>query len=154
MIAFTVYGRPQPQGSSRAFRTKGGKTVLTSDNKQLRSWRQDLAVSAKKWMNENRAFMVKRPAAVALSAEFYFARPVSLAKKVTAHTKRPDVDKLLRGLKDGLTGICFEDDSQVNQALIQKRYGSPERTEIKIFTSSQALLGYIPPLFQAAQETP
>jgi hypothetical protein len=51
----------------------------------------------------------------------------------------PDLDKLVRGLNDALTGVVFEDDSQIDQIVAVKRYGVPERTEVKVWDSSPAL---------------
>jgi Holliday junction resolvase RusA-like endonuclease len=61
---------------------------------------------------------------------FYFAKPKSTKKSVTSKTTKPDVDKLLRAALDGMTGIIYEDDSQVTDAKVGKFYGLPERAEI------------------------
>jgi len=41
---------------------------------------------------------MRRLAAVTLQVEFYFARPPSRPKRILAHTKMPDLDKLVRAL--------------------------------------------------------
>jgi Holliday junction resolvase RusA-like endonuclease len=131
VIEFTVYGRPQPQGSSRAFTPKGWKRpVITSDNPKLKSWRQEASIAALTAMRGKE--MLVRPTPVFLEATFYFARPASLSKKRILPTVKPDCDKLARGLFDSITGIVFEDDSQVVELLAKKGYGLPERTEVKV----------------------
>lgn len=129
---FTVYGTPQPQGSIRAFTPEGAKhPVLTSTNKKLKPWRQDLAQIAKNVL-DRKQFPVRKPHGVHLELIFFFQRPSSLRKSVERKTTKPDLDKLLRAVCDALTGFAYEDDSQVVCAVISKDFGSPERVEINI----------------------
>ena len=51
----------------------------------------------------------------ALRPAFRDARPVVL----------PDALKLARAVEDALTGVCYDDDAQIVEELIQKVYGSP-----------------------------
>ena len=130
-VHFTVFGTPQPQGSLRAFIPKGWtRPVLTSSNKSLRSWRQEVASAAVVAMSRDRRAESWRP--VTLKALFYFDRPRSLSKRITEKSTRPDLDKLVRALGDALAGICYERDSQINRIVAQKEYGSPARTEVTI----------------------
>ncbi len=115
-IDFTVAGVPQPQGSAKAFIPKGwNRAVITSDNKKLRPWRQDVSMMAQEAMK-------KAPGvpnwhvtdkAVEVACYFYFQKPKSAGRKVTRKITKPDIDKLLRGVLDALTGIVFRDDAQV-----------------------------------------
>jgi Holliday junction resolvase RusA-like endonuclease len=41
---------------------------------------------------------------------------------VLSHTKKPDLDKLLRALKDALKGVIYRDDSQVVRVVTSKDY--------------------------------
>lgn len=45
---------------------------------------------------------------------------------------RPDLDKLIRAVLDGLTGVAYEDDQQVIRITAQKAYGETEGVHIKI----------------------
>jgi Holliday junction resolvase RusA-like endonuclease len=38
------------------------------------------------------------------------------------HTKKPDLDNLVKALLDGMNGIAFEDDSQICEMSLQKLY--------------------------------
>jgi Holliday junction resolvase RusA-like endonuclease len=64
--------------------------------------------------------------------DFILARPASLPKRCAWPVKKPDSDKLARGVLDALTGAVFADDSQVVQLVVAKQYGGPERVEIRI----------------------
>ena len=133
MISFTVYGTPVPQGSMKPFYNKAlGHAILTSDNKKLKPWRQEVALTAHCAMGEAHTPMIRRPEGVFLEATFYFARPKSLKKSIVVKATKPDSDKLLRSLGDSLTGICYEDDSQICEVHVKKLFGVPERAEIRV----------------------
>jgi len=132
MIKCTVYGVPQPQGSMRAFIPKGwGRAVITSNSPKLKPWRQQVAASAL----EARDTLLGPGAEVwdgpiSVTIDFFFERPKSV--KSERKTTRPDVDKLLRGVFDALTGILFKDDSQVVKCTATKQFGSPARAEVSV----------------------
>lgn len=133
MISFTVYGTPVPQGSMKPFYNKHlGHAILTSDNKKLKPWRQEVALTATCAMGEAHTPMIRKPEAIFLEANFYFSKPKSVKKTITQKTTKPDADKLLRSLGDALTGICFEDDSQICEVHVRKLFGVPERAEIRV----------------------
>jgi crossover junction endodeoxyribonuclease RusA len=116
-VHFFINGKPEPQGSARAFMA-GGRPVITSANRNLKDWRTLVALAAME-----HAHMFDGPVTVTLN--FHLPRPVSLPKKTIEHTKRPDVDKLARAILDSLTGVFFKDDAQVVTLLATKRYADP-----------------------------
>ncbi len=67
---------------------------------------------------------------VDLHVTFYMPRPKSHLnsagqRKPSApalHTKKPDLDKLLRCVCDALTGVCYADDSQIIRCSVHKTY--------------------------------
>ncbi len=81
---------------------------------------------------------------IAITAKFYFFRPKSHYRtgkyagqlKPTApvwHTKRPDIDNLLKFIADSLNGIFWRDDTLVCQVIeMSKQYSDKPRTEIYI----------------------
>lgn len=153
-LAFVVYGEAQPQGSARAFVPKGwNRAVVTSDNPNLKNWRQLVAEAA------NRA-LGNRPTAelflegVRLTIAFYLPRPKSLPKRQTAHTKKPDIDKLVRAICDALSQLVFRDDSQVCELVTAKHYaaeGQPPHVEIRVEATAATQPIHVPaapmPLF-------
>jgi Holliday junction resolvase RusA-like endonuclease len=127
-IVFTVFGIAQPQGSARAFMPKGARfPVITTDNKQLKGWRQLVAQEVSRALN-GRAASSQWPAGqlldgpIRIVAAFYLPRPKSLRGKPKAHLTRPDVDKLARAVGDALIGVLWRDDSQVVQLKVTKEY--------------------------------
>lgn len=123
-IRFQVLGTPIPQGSK--VRTKWG---MREDNPKTRPWRDQIA-----W--EARAAMGGEPpliGPVQLEVAFTMPRPKSHYRangdiKPSAPAwcpKRPDVDKLLRALCDGMTAAgVWRDDSQVVYVDARKHYES------------------------------
>lgn len=102
----------------RAFTPKGWtRPILTSDNPNLKQWRQLVAVGAGEKMQG-----APIAGAVVLIAAFYMPRPKSMSMKVRQHTKKPDLDKLVRALKDALKGVVWVDDSQVVSLSATKEY--------------------------------
>lgn len=128
---FTVYGVPQPQGSSKAFIPKGwNRAIITSANAKNKPWRQQVSAMALDAMNGS--VIVPRGLPVVVRCDFYFDRPKS-AKKAAAKTTKPDADKLARSILDALSGIAFEDDSQVTELHVTKDFGSPARADITVY---------------------
>src|SRR5208283_2844737 len=118
-----VFGKPQPQGSTRAFIPKGWKRpIITSDNACLKSWRQEVTTAALE--ARPKGFPLPSGHPVYLAVVFYFAPLKSKKDKSGWKSTRPDVDKLLRAVQDALSGVAYDDDSQVACAYVQKVFGS------------------------------
>lgn len=46
--------------------------------------------------------------------------------------KKPDLDNIIKIILDGLNGVAYEDDCQVDEIRASKFYGEEERIEIKV----------------------
>jgi crossover junction endodeoxyribonuclease RusA len=131
-LTFTVFGTPQPQGSTKAF-VHGGRAFITSANPKMKPYRHAIAsVAMSALENQEEVPLVPRPKAVEIVVEWTLAKPKSTSKRITRPTKKPDADKLLRAVLDSMTGIAYEDDSQVVRVFAEKKYGSPEKTVVTI----------------------
>ena len=140
-LHFTVIGVAQQMGSKRAFVPKGStRPIITDSNRNLKAWQQLVAESAQ-------IALLALPAServllddgVRLTVAFYLPRPKSLAAKVTAHTKTPDLDKFIRAVQDALSQVVYHDDKQIVDIVAMKRYappGSTPRAEIWLEPSS------------------
>lgn len=127
-IRFTVLGVAAPQGSHRGFLHRStGRVIVTHDSKQTRPWRDLVGLVAQEHAPEKLL-----DGAIVVRMDFYLPRPKSLPKRVSHHTKKPDVSKLLRAAEDALTGIIWTDDSRIVDAHPRKFYGDPPRVEIEV----------------------
>jgi crossover junction endodeoxyribonuclease RusA len=134
-IGFVVFGTPQPQGSARAFLSKDGRRpIITSDNARLKPWRQELAWVAVDAMQKGQQQKAPRGVPISVRLAFYFEKPKSARKSAHWKITKPDLDKLLRAVLDALTGIAYEDDSQVCECQLGKAFGAPARVEVLIST--------------------
>ena len=141
MIQFTVYGHPEPQGSTRAFIPKGWKRpIITSANKKQKPWRQEVARMAIAATGDHVIIIDKKGhphgvyaigAAISACITFFLRKPPSVSNKRVYPVAKPDLDKLVRSILDSCTGIIFRDDSQVVTLAVRKRFGSPERVEVE-----------------------
>lgn len=126
MIAFTVYGRPEPQGSSRAFMLKG-KPQITSTNAKLKPFRHTVTQVALEAVGKiGAAPLFGRHVPVRAHYIFTFRRPAGVPKGRVFPVVKPDMDKLERAVNDALTGVVFHDDSQVVSCTSDKVYGDVE----------------------------
>lgn len=109
-----IKGFPVAQGRPKFARIGDG--VRAYDPTKSRTWKQEVAWQA---IGQN-ARMMEGP--LKMSIIFYLPRPKSLPKKVKHHVKKPDLDNLLKSIKDALKGICYKDDSSVCQETQEKVY--------------------------------
>lgn len=132
-MAFTVYVKPQPQGSAKAF-VRGGHAVITSDNKKLTPFRNEVTAVVLKACRDAgcQIPLAGKHEPVAIKLAFYFEKPPSVPKRRVGMVFKPDADKLVRSVFDSLTGVLFADDAQVIELAARKAYGTPERVEIWI----------------------
>jgi len=145
-LIFTVYGTPVPQGSMKAFIPPGfSRPIITSDNEKLKPWRNEVAGCALVEMKRNKFERCGRRVPIVIEVTFFF-HPTK-DRRMVHKTTKPDIDKLLRAMLDALTGIVFEDDAQVTDCILRKRFDSPARVEITInddLASDQGFLA-LPP---------
>lgn len=126
-IEFEARGIPQPKGSTKAFMRQGMRfPVVTNDNLKTKPWVETVKLMAQQHALEQMTigpvqlwlhFTMPRPKA------HYNAKGVLKASATIGHTKRPDLDKLARAVKDALKGVLYADDAQVTALTAEKAYG-------------------------------
>lgn len=139
MISFFVAGIPVPKGSAKAFMRKGMKhPVVIQDNAdKQKPWASAIGYAAQ----QLGASMISGP--VELIVDFIMPRPLghfgtgknASNLKLSApmhHVSKPDLDKLVRCVKDALTGVVWKDDSQVSVVRASKVYGETAGVGITI----------------------
>jgi len=132
-ISFTVYGEPQAQGRPKFARIGNG--VRAYDPAKSRDYKQSVRASA----------LEVRPdkpleGALNLTVTAYKTVPKSFSKKKAGQaiaqeiqpTTRPDLDNIIKGIKDALKGVIWRDDSQVVNIYASKWYGEVPRVEVSV----------------------
>lgn len=96
-----------------------GENVILSTAKNVLLWRERIEIAAKE-----HAESFEGP--VSFEATFYMPRPKNIAKiKPIPMMRRPLLNHLERACFDALRGLFFDDDAQVTDARVRKRYASP-----------------------------
>lgn len=139
MITFFVPGTPVPKGSGKAFFNKNMKrAVVIQDNRERQQpWASMISYCAQQ------AGCALSPAPIRVILQFVMPRPKShygTGKNAETlklfspeyHTSKPDLDKLIRCVKDALTGVAWKDDSQVCELVADKMYGENPGVVVKI----------------------
>jgi Holliday junction resolvase RusA-like endonuclease len=130
MVSFFVAGIPVPKGSAKAFMRKGMKfPVVVQDNaEKQKPWASSIGYAAQ----QAGAILLNGPVEIKIVffmpyRKSHFGTGKNADKlKVNStqyHTSKPDLDKLIRCVKDALTGIAWRDDSQVAVVSAGKCYG-------------------------------
>lgn len=124
-ILFEIPGEPVAQGRPRAGRTRKGKTILY-DPVKSKNFKQFVRLVAAKYAPEK---LITGP--IKLHVDVYRPTPKRLQTKPKQAlinsgelrpTVKPDVDNYVKGVKDGLNKVIWEDDSQVVDLTVRKFY--------------------------------
>ena len=112
-----------------------GRPIITSTNKNLKSWegivRNALGMAS--------VDLIKGPVTVSLwftlpQPQTRAAKPRSAdpRKRIPVPDTKPDLDKLVRGTLDALNKVAFEDDARVVQLDAFKKYGDRVGVQIRV----------------------
>lgn len=116
LVVFDVVGKPEPQGSKRAF-VRGGRAMIVESARNVGSWRRLVADKAADVAPQT-------PMQLAVKVEIHFRLPVpkSAPKRRRLYAvKKPDVDKLARACLDAMTKVVYRDDSQIVDLHVTKQ---------------------------------
>lgn len=115
-----ISGLPKPQGSKRVY---NGRVVEAAGN-ALKAWRKAIAQECHAQVTEAHKPLL---GPVSVTVVFYLPRPKTVSEKDRAlPIVPPDLDKLARGLLDGIgqSEVIWGDDSQVIELKATKVYGT------------------------------
>lgn len=98
--------------------------MIHSRAADLATWRALISFAAKK------AGCKPIDTPIIISMKFKLKRPKTVKRDYP--TVAPDLDKLVRGVNDGLTGVAFVDDSQVVHLTASKEYSDIPGVDIEI----------------------
>lgn len=128
-VTFFVAGIPIPQGSKVGFSPKGATrvTLVDANKTVLKPWRAAVTRMAQ-------ASWLDRPQLVGpvlVEAVFVFARPASVKRRFPS--VKPDLDKLVRALFDGVTDAgLWKDDGQAVRLVTEKLYGAAPGVHVTV----------------------
>ena len=114
MKTMTVNTVPVPKGRPRFFNGHAVTPPKTKEYEELlrRSWPHG-----------------RMSGELSVSMEFVMPIPKSLSRKQRSalmgkeHTKKPDLDNLIKAVLDALNGVAYEDDSKICRIIAGKIYG-------------------------------
>lgn len=134
-IRFTITGNPVPWSRAGAYGLPGGGVKHYTKDK-IRDWKTLAGWIAREAMGS------KMPFDGCLGLEFHFCLAVSKSwprwKKnaalagLIAPAGKPDLDNLIKGIKDAMTGVVYMDDGQVIGSTEKKRYGLAPYVEVVV----------------------
>jgi Holliday junction resolvase RusA-like endonuclease len=128
MTVFFVAGIPVEQGSKTGY-VVGGRVVLVDSNKaRLKPWRAEVTRVARATGIHGNRF----EGAVKVRAVFVLPKPKSVKREYPS--VRPDLDKLLRALFDGITDAeaVWKDDAQVVSLEVDEVYGVAPGVHVEV----------------------
>ena len=132
-ILFEIPGNIQPQERPK-FSTFGGH-VRAIDPIRSRDFKQFVKMVA---AEHAPASLIETE--IRLYVDIYRPIPKSLSKKKRAEaiagqlrpTKKPDLDNLVKGIKDGMSKIIWHDDAQIVEMNVRKFYSENPRAVVKV----------------------
>lgn len=135
LVHFEVLGRPVGKGRPRFGngRTYTPKTTADAENLVASRARQIFAEP------------YSSPVGVTIIA--IFEPPKSWSKKKRAehlwrpHEQKPDGDNIAKLVLDAMSGIAYDDDKRATTIKIEKIWGEPARTVIRVQPLPNALIG-------------
>lgn len=139
---FAVAGTPQGKGRARAFAKKGGGIGLYSDKKTAKYEESVRAVSRRVMRDEPSPY--EGPISLKVSAVFPIPKSWPKWKQALARngqlrpTGKPDLDNVVKAIKDGMNKIVWLDDSQVCAVSAEKFY-TPEGQSPCVWVSVRQL---------------
>lgn len=134
MIQFTIPGFVQAQERPRFSRM--GKGVRTHDAPKSRSYKELVKLVA--WENKPQKLILEP---LRLEVDVYLMPPKKYHTKPKQAlissgdlrpTTKPDIENLLKGIMDGMTGIIYRDDSLVVELVAKKFYSLTPRAEVRV----------------------
>jgi Holliday junction resolvase RusA-like endonuclease len=133
-ISFPIPGEPVAKGRPRSF-VRGGRVGHYTPEKTARY--ENLVKLA-----AQQVFDAPLEGGIALVVRAFMGIPRSWSQKKKdaafreeiTPTKRPDLDNIIKALKDGLNGVAWKDDAQVVDVAASKRYASVPCVKVHVYS--------------------
>ncbi len=130
-IIIEISGKPVPWA-----RTGGGRSTPRFTPEKVRVWKEAAGWLARQEMNGRKPLT----GCISLEVHTFFIIPQGWPdwKKMAAengqieHTAKPDMDNIIKNVKDALNGIVWLDDAQVVHEFGRKVYSDRPRVSLRI----------------------
>jgi Holliday junction resolvase RusA-like endonuclease len=125
MITFIIPGSAVGKGRPKAARRGNFITMYTPE--KTASYENLVKIKAQEAMNGMSP--IPGPCRLELLIEVVVPKAFSQKKRESAlagdiyPTTKPDIDNVLKGISDAMNGIVFDDDKQITDCTIRRRYG-------------------------------
>jgi len=133
-ITFTVPGNPVAKGRARAFLRKGRVAHYTPPKtavyENLVRMTAQQAMAGREPMDGPVELVVS--ARMRIPASWSRKRQQAAGTGAIVPTARPDLDNIVKAIKDGCNGILWRDDSQVVELRAQKSYGHVPCVQVQV----------------------
>lgn len=129
IINFTVFSQPIPQPRPKGRRIGAGIQIYTPASKKIAEYKDTIrnAFLKASLSIKDKTFLFSDDYDIKLTVRYFLKRPQDLLSTnqtddALPHTRLPDLDNLLKGTMDALTGFAWKDDSRVFDIVSSKRY--------------------------------
>lgn len=120
-VAFFIPGPAVAKARARTFFAKNLGRIVSATPERTKRYESEVKLFAAQAMR-GAALLA---GAVELSLTEHRKKPAGARRGQVWPTTRPDVDNVLKSIKDGLNGVVYADDSQVVRVVAEKRYALP-----------------------------
>lgn len=129
IVSFTVPGEPKAKQRPRTTRT--GHTYTPEQTVTYENWVKAcyLEVGQAKLEGEIRATIV---AFFSIPKSASKARKKAMLNGEINPTKKPDVDNIAKIILDPLNSLAYDDDKQITELRVAKRYSDKPRVEVTL----------------------
>lgn len=129
MVKFVVYGVAAGKGSTTSRFVPGRGRTFTHSPKSTQDWERLVKVVAQGHIPAGG--LLDGP--LHLQLRFYLPKPKSAPKRRrTWPDRKPDLDKLIRAVADGLTGVLYTDDARIVSIMALKDFDATPRVEVAV----------------------
>ncbi len=120
-VSFFVPGPAVAKARARTFFAKNMGRIVSATPERTKRYESEVKLFAAQAMRG----AAPLAGAVELHLTEHRKRPSGARRGQIWPTTRPDVDNVLKSIKDGLNGVVYADDSQVARVIAEKRYALP-----------------------------
>lgn len=138
IAAFTVEGAPVGKGRPKFARR--GNFVQAYTPTKTKAYEQQIADAARVAMGNKlqttEPVQVNLNVFVPIPASWSKLKRQLAQKGVVYPTTKPDIDNVTKAVFDAMNGIVFQDDKQIVNQLVTKRYSDNPRVEARVYEVS------------------